>query len=31
MDSLELVRILILSNQIHAINKLLSILRNEGV
>ncbi len=31
MDSLELIRILILSNQIHAINKILSTLRNEGV
>ena len=31
MDSLEPIRILILSNQIHTINKILSTLRNEGV
>lgn len=31
MDSLEPIRILILSNQIHPINKLLSSLRNKGV
>lgn len=31
MDSLEPIRILILSKQIHTINKILSTLRNEGV
>lgn len=31
MDSLELIRILILSNQIYTINKILSNLRNQGV